>query len=320
MLEPSKLCKEDMPLDECNVCKKAEGRYKCPACLIHSCSLDCVREHKIQTGCTGIRDKTKFVRLSKFDDSQLFSDFTFLEDGGRVVDGIQRSTRGLVPRIYPNQYNIHSLPHWLENLRWAARKRGTNLRFLPMGFERRRINKTRCRFFKNPDNGAREPEITWHVEWCFDNASCADSLTVFTDESVPERMRLAEAVSKYIDADDGEGGAENQMLFYRSAGHPNIALLLEAEGPEKNTAAYHELDPSLSLRANLRGKTIVEYPRIHVIRKHHLHAYSRIQTCLPDLNQVISTADARLSSSGAIETSYLGCDFEVPSTDGSESE
>lgn len=57
----------------CAQCGEGAARYRCPRCSIRTCSLECVRGHKKDTGCTGKRDRTAYVPISKFDDRQLGS-------------------------------------------------------------------------------------------------------------------------------------------------------------------------------------------------------------------------------------------------------
>lgn len=57
----------------CAVCKKGEAKYRCPRCLIRSCSLPCVKRHKEDVNCNGVREKTNFVKISGFEDLNLLS-------------------------------------------------------------------------------------------------------------------------------------------------------------------------------------------------------------------------------------------------------
>ena len=41
--------------------------------IVHIYSLECVKDHKINSGCSGVRCRTKYVSLSSFTDSQLLS-------------------------------------------------------------------------------------------------------------------------------------------------------------------------------------------------------------------------------------------------------
>lgn len=65
---------------KCQICKIRESLYRCPACFILTCSLECCKSHKIKYECSGKRDRTCFVSLNKFTDSTLRSDYYFLED------------------------------------------------------------------------------------------------------------------------------------------------------------------------------------------------------------------------------------------------
>lgn len=40
---------------------------------------------------------------------------------------------------------------------------------------------------------------------------------------------------------------------------------------QQNLVRYYELDPSKSLRDNLRNKVIIEYPTLHVVLKESSH-------------------------------------------------
>lgn len=57
----------------CEVCKLTVFKYRCPRCLMKTCSLLCVKQHKLTSGCSGQRDKTAFVSLGDFTDLNLLS-------------------------------------------------------------------------------------------------------------------------------------------------------------------------------------------------------------------------------------------------------
>jgi len=50
----------------CSTCKVELSKYKCPGCSARSCSITCVKEHKVQTGCTGRRNRAAFIPISSF--------------------------------------------------------------------------------------------------------------------------------------------------------------------------------------------------------------------------------------------------------------
>jgi len=96
--------------DFCQICNKKISLYRCPACLLRTCSLECCLAHKTQTNCNGKRDRTAFVPLHKFTDSTLSSDFHFLEDvlarsdrGKRLIKDLVGSEKQLGHSRYGNK-------------------------------------------------------------------------------------------------------------------------------------------------------------------------------------------------------------------------
>ncbi|CAN0322891.1 unnamed protein product, partial [Ectocarpus sp. 12 AP-2014] len=77
-------------VQKCQVCGEKDRRYCCPRCGKLTCSLPCYKRHKKEEGCNGKRDKVAFVGLQDFTDAHLRSDFNFLEDAMRCVDGGRR--------------------------------------------------------------------------------------------------------------------------------------------------------------------------------------------------------------------------------------
>lgn len=51
----------------------AESKYRCPRCDWRSCGVACVRRHKEETGCSGLRDRTAYVPLRAMTDTHLHS-------------------------------------------------------------------------------------------------------------------------------------------------------------------------------------------------------------------------------------------------------
>mmetsp|Transcript_17372 Transcript_17372/g.32940 ORF Transcript_17372/g.32940 Transcript_17372/m.32940 type:complete len:344 (+) Transcript_17372:36-1067(+) len=95
-MEPNRPDSPPPPQIQCQVCNKIESLYRCPACLLRTCSLECCKSHKQQTNCSGKRDRTAFVPLHKFTDSTLSSDFHFLEDVLARSDRGKRLLKDLV--------------------------------------------------------------------------------------------------------------------------------------------------------------------------------------------------------------------------------
>ena len=63
-----------MPVSgNCEICGEGKSKYSCPGCLMNTCSLQCVKKHKKENECNGVRDKTKFVKVKDMTDGNLLS-------------------------------------------------------------------------------------------------------------------------------------------------------------------------------------------------------------------------------------------------------
>ncbi|KAI8610569.1 hypothetical protein BC830DRAFT_1069722 [Chytriomyces sp. MP71] len=135
----------------CATCGSA-SKYTCPGCDMRSCSVGCVRTHKLATGCGGVRDKTKYVSMRAFGDATLVSDFAFLEDAARIADNAARdlTTSGLggpgengdkeKSRFHPVAGPKLSAreTHLLRN----CKSRRIAIRFMPKGMSRHDTNRS----------------------------------------------------------------------------------------------------------------------------------------------------------------------------------
>eukprot|EP00299_Pterocystis_sp_00344_P010458 c4675_g1_i2.p1 GENE.c4675_g1_i2~~c4675_g1_i2.p1 ORF type:complete len:178 (-),score=20.10 c4675_g1_i2:248-781(-) len=123
------------------------SKYTCPSCSARTCSLDCVRLHKKNTGCTGKRDRTSFLAIDQLNDTSLASDLRFLEDTKSVIESAKHDTTD----------NVHKrIPSHLYQLVTLAKSQGIHLLILPQGMERRMINTTTL--------NSKLKQINWHVE------------------------------------------------------------------------------------------------------------------------------------------------------------
>lgn len=66
--------KDDVLLNSkfCAICNSTAIKYTCPGCGVKSCSLDCVKRHKLEYECDGKRVKTAFVKLSQFTENNFY--------------------------------------------------------------------------------------------------------------------------------------------------------------------------------------------------------------------------------------------------------
>jgi hypothetical protein len=95
-------------LPPCAICNAKNAIYRCPRCHTCTCSLECCRIHKKggdskgsnnntnNKPCDGKRDRTQFCSIKGFTDSQLSSDYHFLEDVLKVSESTKRMYHGIV--------------------------------------------------------------------------------------------------------------------------------------------------------------------------------------------------------------------------------
>ncbi|XP_060810200.1 box C/D snoRNA protein 1 [Amyelois transitella] len=247
-------------LGDCEVCGDKEAIYSCPKCEVKTCCLSCVRIHKKELECDGVRDRTKFVRMKDFTDTDLLSDYRLLEECARFVYSVKRDEKKRFTRIDKD------LPIHLFKLKMAARKRGVVLQFLAQNFSRHASNTTRYNYKANI--------INWRIEWVFPNVE-SDPVK-FVDERCSEHKKLAELLDKYLNPDAEPFEGSKSLSFYKSAGFSGVKVLLRAEKVKGSARKFFELDPTESLAENLSGKCIVEFPIIFVVLKDHAYNFEII--------------------------------------------
>ncbi|KAE8609352.1 hypothetical protein XENTR_v10011785 [Xenopus tropicalis] len=238
--EPVSL-KRKMSLFSCEICGGEEAKYKCPRCMKYSCSLPCVKKHKTEVNCSGLRDKAAFVPMSKFNEINLLSDYRFLEDTSRLVDC------GARDRLFPR----HTSNKYLNLLKNRARRHNIDLKILPIGFTKRRVNST---FFHK-----KEQRFYWHLKLIF-----PQSHAEYTEKRVPDNKILNTILEKYIDSANSDPVIRQRLKTYVMS-QSGVKVYMKLEQGKCNPARFYELDPSESLLKNLENKTVIEYPTLYVV-------------------------------------------------------
>ncbi|KAJ4417291.1 hypothetical protein N0V82_006235 [Gnomoniopsis sp. IMI 355080] len=79
----------------CAICHAQPPKYTCPACATHTCSLPCTQRHKAWSSCTGRRDPTAFIPVSKLKTpAGVDHDYNFLSAIERARERTQRDLLG----------------------------------------------------------------------------------------------------------------------------------------------------------------------------------------------------------------------------------
>ncbi|XP_015983558.2 box C/D snoRNA protein 1 isoform X1 [Rousettus aegyptiacus] len=235
--------KRKLAMSRCETCGTEEAKYRCPRCMRYSCSLPCVKKHKAELTCNGVRDKTAYVSVQQFTEMNLLSDYRFLEDVARTADHISRDT--LLKRPLSNKHM-----YFMKN---RARKQGINLKLLPNGFTKRKENST---FFDK-----KKQQFCWHVKLQF-----PQSQAVYIEKRVPDDKTINEILRPYIDPEKSDPVIRQRLKAYIRS-QTGVQVLMKVEYMQQNLVRYYELDLHKSLLDNLKNKVIIEYPTLHVVLK-----------------------------------------------------
>lgn len=235
--------KRKLAMSRCETCGTEEAKYRCPRCMRYSCSLPCVKKHKAELTCNGVRDKTAYVSVQQFTEMNLLSDYRFLEDVARTADHISRDT--LLKRPLSNKHM-----YFMKN---RARKQGINLKLLPNGFTKRKENST---FFDK-----KKQQFCWHVKLQF-----PQSQAVYIEKRVPDDKTINEILRPYIDPEKSDPVIRQRLKAYIRS-QTGVQVLMKVEYTQQNLVRYYELDLHKSLLDNLKNKVIIEYPTLHVVLK-----------------------------------------------------
>jgi len=287
---------ENQAENRCFVCLSQAPRYTCPGCKKRTCSLPCVQQHKIDTNCSGRRNAADYVEKKSMGDRMLLSDYRFLEDGGRKLFSLQKEfTEHTLFKPYPKGSR--------KTLFEQANNRGFVLWGLPIGMARRAENTTT---FGPISRNNKQKCFKFHIRWTFVLES---GKVVVVDKNVLETWNIGRLVEESIDklppansapfinnkvkvevkeehgAPDELESDENGHMSASSidSGKQNDqdrktlpielgmckysydVFMKRVQGPEK----YYHIDRDKSIRENLNGRVIVEYPEFIIAQPEH---------------------------------------------------
>jgi len=301
----------------CELCGE-ESKYKCPGCATPTCSIRCIKQHKTLSGCSGVRRKLKYVPLDKFTELNLLQDFRILESATAQVDKCRRDKLKRHTNQGTDVFCAPRMPKSLKKLQFEASRFGTRIRYLPPHFHRRKNNSS-CFDYKTKT-------LSWHIELHL--PSVTKQLNI---PSVPDRTKLWRLLAPIIESPAGplnistkglEQLTDDDIDLYRSAGYAGLCVYLKCQGLLRNSHQSHNhrreggdevtsnkhprfysLDMKRSLRHNLRGKVLVEYPVIYLIMKGEECNYREEADCF-------SPEDSSTASIDKAAVTYAGMDIE----------
>jgi hypothetical protein len=139
-----------------------------------------------------------------------------------------------------------------------AKSRGVDLRLMPFGMQRRRQNSSM--YNKKSDT------LYWRLEFVFSLAQHGELRHV--ERKVADNLSLNDILSKLLttgDASDGLAPMRYRLKAYCLAEKKSeLAVLMMRVDSPANGREWHALDKDRPLREIFKGKTIVEFPTLHV--------------------------------------------------------
>ena len=136
----------------CQICEKELAKYKCPACGCQTCSLNCVRLHKIRFNCTGQKPKTEFVPMKDMTSDILYKDINLYDKANIALINASDKLPQKFSKLSQNQ----------KKLRKACSERGIELSFMPSMSSRSKSNKSQI-------SREEKDTILWTIQWRFFN-------------------------------------------------------------------------------------------------------------------------------------------------------
>ena len=299
-------------MGQCKLCSNP-AKYRCPGCAVATCSLECSRAHKTAPGggCSGKRDRTAFKDIREFTDTDVVSDYRFLEEALLEKDRAKRwrPQYGMGTSAAARSDRPPAAAKVIALLTQQAQARGVELFCMPDGMARRVCNTT---FYDR-----RRDLFQWRVEWLFHassitgqgvvengDGSCAGSgdgggssrkthsimapkpVARAEDAKVDETTTVLAALQKHLAQGPGRAARLHELRRFTAAlkslltaaesdgggggggggdgSKSELAVFLEKEGCPANAKRFYKLRLEDTLRANLEGKQLLEFPTLHV--------------------------------------------------------
>ncbi|KZP12119.1 hypothetical protein FIBSPDRAFT_799339, partial [Athelia psychrophila] len=280
------------PPPPCAICRHA-SIYTCPRCAMRTCSLICSTEHKTRVACSGVRDRAKFVPMNAYGWGTMMDDFVFLEDvgrkvgewggeigrGGFAVRGAERGRgrgRGRGNGRGGRGGGGGGAPKTKQDvLRQQLSLRDIDMELLPIGMERKKLNKSLWDYKKQaalftiefrfhapadpsaPSSQPRRPTYSFLTHKNHYDTPLLALLQSKIRASKPQNDSLPAWVPLLVLPD-----ADEPTSFT-----PPLCLISVHTDPRtglRPQSTFYKMDPSHKLSVLLRNMTFVEFPTIDV--------------------------------------------------------
>ncbi|KAL3231080.1 Box C/D snoRNA protein 1 [Nakaseomyces bracarensis] len=278
--------RDDKTMVVCEVCQQVESRYKCPRCGKRSCSLDCSKRHKVESGCSGQVHDPGYIPsevIKGADDEKKESnvlvqrDYNYLVQMRRAVevkltDGKRKNGRILREAYDPKRQRLNvadsadTVPEPTRLIR-----RGVSCLMLPRGMQRSSQNKSKW------DNSLNQ--FTWTVEWIVcgadnekfthlthrakENETIVDGLSKAVFNKICEFYGLSSEESAGVEKKEERTEIiKNSELSFYIKWFPRDTMTM---CDSKELIKVDAIDTPLG--ETLKDRTVIEFPTIYISKK-----------------------------------------------------
>ncbi|TPX44653.1 hypothetical protein SeLEV6574_g04367 [Synchytrium endobioticum] len=197
--------------------------------------------HKVDSNCSGVRNKTAYVAKDDYNENTMMSDYCFLEEAFRIADNALRTNSQIQEALHKKGRSK------LELLRNHLKRHHIRYIYTP-GLKRHDVNTTHLL--------QRAKFVMWTIELNFVDAEACLLLHKIRGSStwraVLDKVLL------------GNGTMKHRLRAYEGMDSSSLHVYSIAEGSGKQKRMYHKVDLTQSLQDHLVGKTVVEYPQFEV--------------------------------------------------------
>lgn len=234
----------------CQACEKNASKYRCPACDIQTCSLNCVKSHKQSTKCTGKRPRPSqtFLPRSELSTQVLNEDYWLLEEASTLTKLLSRSLPGGNRQRY-------------KALLARCRERNICLQLLPAGMTRAKLNKSHLK-----ENG-----IQWTIEWIWISETLDHPVNMKLDELKPfikgtfySQCLESESISKSLSSlrEKHSELPKDEAIKVMLRQEPDADPSMNAITTNRRLWTLHSLETRWTLL--LANRTFIEFPTVYI--------------------------------------------------------
>ncbi|GEQ70215.1 hypothetical protein JCM33374_g3891 [Metschnikowia sp. JCM 33374] len=258
-----------MSSESCSICLENEAKYTCPACESKTCSLECVKRHKLRTECTGSVDPTRFIPNNDLGSNQALvnRDYNYLLNFERRItlgkSDLKENAKNVFKRTFNQTKNVKRPrlnDHNQEDPRMglvrkvfpnvtatSIKRENTLIIHLPAGMSRSTQNKS--------GYDKKASAFTWTVEWMpFENDAAPKKSFISFRLKETTAVKDAVPISVLTKSFNEETLDKEKLHFYLE----NCVSLVSQK------TSLIPLDPNDTLATALKDKIVLEFPKIYV--------------------------------------------------------